>query len=326
MDKNKFFKPQKIMRKVIWALVPTIFGSVYFFGWRSLASIAVACVVGFLTEYLINRRINEPVSEAVFVTCVLFALVMPPHVPWTVLIVGVVFACFFAKGVFGGFGRNVFNPAIAGRAFVYISFPVALTSTWPQSAPLGGWGALGKWTTAVGPDAIAAATPMSVMKAGGPAPDIFNLLFGGISGTMGVTSAVLISIGGIYLFYKKIASRTTILSLIITYAVWSQALTWAGVEGLAGAIPAILGGGFLFGAFYMATDPVSSPKTKEAKIFYGMIIGTGTAVIRTFSIFNGGLMFSILLGNMFAPILDHLVRENKKRNRLKAQMKQEGAV
>ncbi len=318
-EKNKIFKPQPIMRKVILALVPCIAGSIYFFGWRSLASIVVACAVGFVTEYLINKRINEPVSEAVFVTCVLYALVMPPHVSWIVLIVGVVFACLFAKGVFGGFGRNIFNPAIAGRAFVYISFPVAMTSTWPDSAPLKGLGALTRWTTATGPEAISRATPMALMKAGEASPEITDLLFGGISGTMGVTSAVLICIGGFWLFYKKIASRVTILSVIITYAIWCQILIWAGVDTLTGVIPAILGGGFLFGAFYMATDPISSPKTREAKIFYGMIIATGTAMIRNFSIFNGGLMFSILLGNMFAPLLDHLVRTHKKKKKLKGQ-------
>jgi Na+-transporting NADH:ubiquinone oxidoreductase subunit B len=135
-----------------------------------------------------------------------------------------------------------------------------------------------------------------------------SLLFGRISGTMGVTSALLIAIGGIYLFVSKTASRTTILSVIITYAVLNQVLYWFGAEPVPGAWPAVLGGGFLFGAFFMATDPISSPRTEPAKVIYGIIIGTCTMVIRNFSIFNGGLMFSILIGNMFAPILDYAVR------------------
>jgi Na+-transporting NADH:ubiquinone oxidoreductase subunit B len=137
------------------------------------------------------------------------------------------------------------------------------------------------------------------------------LALGRISGTMGVTSALLITIGGLYLFYTKTASRTIILSLITTYAVLNQLLYWFGVEPVPGAMTAVLGGGFLFGAFYMATDPVSAPKTQPARIFYGIIIAVCTTVIRNFSIFNGGLMFSILIGNMFAPLLDHVVREYK---------------
>ncbi|MHC4855836.1 MAG: RnfABCDGE type electron transport complex subunit D, partial [Planctomycetota bacterium] len=122
---------------------------------------------------------------------------------------------------------------------------------------------------------------------------------------------------GLYLFWTKTASRTTILSVIITYAVLNEILYWCGVEPVPGAWPAVLGGGFLFGAFFMATDPVSSPRTNEAKIFYGIIIGTGTLVIRNFSIFNGGLMFSILLGNMFAPILDYAVKAYKEKKKAK---------
>ncbi|MHC4271874.1 MAG: RnfABCDGE type electron transport complex subunit D, partial [Planctomycetota bacterium] len=138
-----------------------------------------------------------------------------------------------------------------------------------------------------------------------------GLLFGRISGTMGVTSVLLILIGGLYLYISKSASREIILSLIITYAVLNQILFWFGVEPVPGAWPAVLGGGFLFGAFFMATDPVSAPKTREAKIFYGILIGTCALVIRNFSIFNGGLMFSILIGNMFAPIMDYAVRSLK---------------
>jgi Na+-transporting NADH:ubiquinone oxidoreductase subunit B len=138
-----------------------------------------------------------------------------------------------------------------------------------------------------------------------------KMLTGRISGSMGATSSILISIGGIWLFIKKIASRETILSVIISYAALNEVLYWCGVPPIPGAGPAILGGGFLFGAFFMATDPVSSPKTKEGRIIYGIIIGVCTLVIRNFSIFNGGLMFAILIGNMFAPIIDYAVKSVK---------------
>jgi Na+-transporting NADH:ubiquinone oxidoreductase subunit B len=125
---------------------------------------------------------------------------------------------------------------------------------------------------------------------------------------MGVTSVLAILVGGVYLFWTKTASRTIILTVIITYAVLNDVLYHFGVEPVPGALPAVLGGGFLFGAFFMATDPVSAPRTEPAKVIYAILIGVFTTIIRNFSIFNGGLMFSILIGNMFAPILDYAVK------------------
>jgi Na+-translocating ferredoxin:NAD+ oxidoreductase RnfD subunit len=135
-----------------------------------------------------------------------------------------------------------------------------------------------------------------------------DLFFGRISGTMGVTSVLLILIGGLYLFYTKTASRTIIVTIILTYAVLGQILHMAGVKPVPSAVTALLGGGWLFGAFFMATDPISAPKTELGKVFYAVIIGLCSVIIRNFSIFNGGLMFSILIGNMFAPIIDYGVR------------------
>jgi Na+-transporting NADH:ubiquinone oxidoreductase subunit B len=363
--KPALLRKQPVMRKVLWALVPCVLGSVYYFGWRSLAMVVFCMAVGVVLEWLFCRTRNEPVTESVFVTAVLFALIMPPGVGWHILLIGMVVSVVFSKEVFGGFGRNIFNPAMAGRCFVYICFPVALTAQWYPAAqhPLG---ALNTWSTAIRPDAPAAvtgATPMAYLKMGAlkmieqgedgqalsqdkidaitPADRTFNgvvqeipfeidetqsvavpywtlqknLFFGGISGTMGVTSAMLILIGGIYLFWTRTASRTIILSLVITYAVLVQLLYWLGVPPVPDALTAVLGGGFLLGAFFMATDPVSSPRTEPARIFYGIIIAVSTLVIRNYSIFNGGLMFSILLGNMFAPILDYGVKSWQDRNK-----------
>ena len=301
--------------------------------------VLIASVVGFIVEYLFCKKRGEAVSEAVFVTAVLFAMVLPPTVPWHVLIIGMIFAVAVSKEFFGGFGRNIFNPALSGRCFVYICFPVAMTGIWAPVAQ-GLWGALGQWTTASNVEAVTSATPMSHLKKGTLVPTsdaeileadfdesvvlirprtlVGKLFFGRIAGSMGVTSALLILIGGVYLFAKKTASRTTILSVIITYAVLNQILAWAGVPRFYGAAYAVLGGGFLLGAFFMATDPVSSPRTKEGKIIYGVIIAVSTTVIRNFSIFNGGLMFSILLGNMFAPIVDYAVKSFKNRNKTAA--------
>ena len=330
---TKILQKQLMMRKVLLALTPCIAGSIYFFGWRSLLIILWSALIGFITEYIFTRIRNKPVTESVFVTTTIFALIMPPTVGLHVVTIGVVFAVMFTKEIFGGFAKNIFNPALAGRCFVYICFPVALTASW--SPPADGFiGALNRWTTIQSPDAITGASPMANLKSGklilssdqqaqNKVPfDIANdetielkrtallkgLLGGRISGTMGVTSIILILIGGMYLFITKTASRKIIISVITTYAVFNQLLYWFNVEPVPGAWPAVLGGGFLFGAFFMATDPISAPRTETAKIFYGIIIGICTTVIRNFSIFNGGLMFSILIGNMFAPTLDSAVR------------------
>lgn len=330
----KVLRRQPVNRRVMTALLPCVAGSIYFFGWRCLFVVLFSALIGFIVEFIFSRRRGEPVSEAVFVTSTIFALIMPATVPLHVLAIGVAFAVAFAKEVFGGFGRNIFNPAMAGRCFVYVCFPIALTSTWAPTAA-GPWGGLAAWTTAVNADVVTSATPMAHLKAGrivlqedgavkmpkdvteGQIERVTRgtflraLTFGRISGTMGVTSAVLILIGGGYLFWTRTASRTIILVLVITYAVLNQILYAFGIEPVPGALPAVLGGGFLFGAFFMATDPVSAPRTEQAKVIYAILIGVFATIIRNFSIFNGGLMFSLLIGNMFAPILDYTVRSYK---------------
>ncbi len=301
---------QPIMRRMLFGLTPCVAASIYFFGWRSLFVVALSCLIAFLTEYLFARRMKEPVSEAVFVSAVIYGLVMPPTVPLHVVIIGMIFAIMFGKMVFGGFGYNIFNPAMAGRAFVYVCFPVALTATWAPAAS-GAWGALGTWSTALSPDVITAATPMALVKAGAAAPPALGVLFiGRLAGTLGVTSVLAILIGGIYVFVTRTANRYIIVTVIVVYALINSLLVLTKAPGAAGVLPALMGGGFLFGAFFMATDPISAPKTRPAQIIYAAIIATSTAIIRTFSVFNGGLMFSILLANMFAPILDHGFRRH----------------
>ncbi len=317
---------QPIMSRVLAALLPCVAGSIYFFGWRSLAMVLVAAVVGYFTEYIFTRTRSEPVTESVFVTSTIYTLIMPPTVPWHVFIIGIVFAIMFTKEIFGGYGRNFFNPAMAGRCFVYVCFPIAMTAAWAPVAQEK-WGALDRWTTVSPTNAVTSVTPMAELKSGalGFAHEsnegkrkiektvfLKQLFFGRISGTAGVTSAMLILIGGLYLFITKTASRTIILSTIITYAVLSELLYMLNVKPVNEAIAAVLGGGFLFGAFFMATDPISAPRTEPAKIAYGIIIAVCTVIIRNFSIFNGGLMFAVLIGNMFAPLMDKIVREFKK--------------
>ncbi|MGB7053720.1 MAG: RnfABCDGE type electron transport complex subunit D [bacterium] len=315
MDKKKsrIIMKQAIMRRMIIGLVPCTIASVYFFGWRSLFLVLVSCAVGSATEYLFTRRRNEPVTEAVFVSSIIYALIMPPTIPLHILIIGMVFAIMFGKMVFGGFGYNIFNPAMVGRAFLYVCFPVAMTATWAPAAG-GTWGALSIWSTALAPDVITSATPMALLKAGTAAPPpIMIMLIGRLAGTMGVTSVLAILLGGIYVFSTKTANRYIIITVIAVYALINALLVVVNAPGVAGTIPALLGGGFLFGAFFMATDPISAPKTRPAQIVYAAIIATSTAIIRTFSVFNGGFMFSLLLANMFAPILDYGFKQRRRK-------------
>lgn len=330
--KKSFFKRQEIMRKVVYAALPCIAAGVYLFGWRVLVIALVAVVTGVICEYLLARRRGDQVSEAVFVTAVLFAVIMPPTVPLHVVVIGMAFSIILTKEVFGGFGRNFFNPAMAGRCFVYIAFPVAMTAVWTSPAPgmLGnlqawiaggfhGWpsvehwyGALGQWRTYT-IDSTTGASPLGAVKLGGPVPPVSQLLLGNLSGVSGATCALVILIGGVYLYVKKIANRTIILTCVITYFVLNQALNMLGVPQVRlNGLEAVLGGGFLFGAFFMATDPVSAPKTQPGRWIYGILIAVLTTTIRNFSIFNGGFMFSLLLANMFAPIIDYGATEWKK--------------
>jgi Na+-transporting NADH:ubiquinone oxidoreductase subunit B len=311
--KRTLTQKQPMMRRMIIALLPCVIASVYFYGWRSLGVIIVSCIVAYLVEYLFLRKFNEPVSEAVFVSAVIYALILPSTIAWHILIIGMVFAIMFGKMVFGGFGRNIFNPAMTGRAFLYICFPVAMTATWAPPAA-GAWGALGMWTTVM-PDAITAATPMALAKAGETVPPLVDLFFGRLAGSMGVTSVLAILLGGFYVFVTKTANRWIILMMIGVYAVLNLGGSWLHIPGTAGMLPALMGGGFLFGAFFMATDPISAPKLLPSQLIYAALIAISTFVIRTFSVFNGGLMFSILFANMFAPILDFFFKHRKIKSR-----------
>ena len=311
--KKQFFMKQKLMRKVIYSLIPLIIASVYFFGLRSLALLSVVTAVGVLTEWIYEKHYNKPVSEAVLVTCALYTLTLPPSTPFWIASVGIIFGVLFAKELFGGFGRNVFNPALVARCFVYISFPEALTMGWvkPASSFPGGfvmW--LGERV-----DTISQSTPMLIFRETHTMAPYIKLFWGNVAGSLGETSVVLILIAAVYLIYTKSASWQTMAAVMIGFGVMSSIFYLTGASTVPNPLFGLLSGGLLFGAVFMATDPISSPMTVEGKWIYGIIIGALTVIIRGYALFAGGIMFSILIGNTFAPIIDEGVKLYRNRRK-----------
>ncbi len=295
-------KWQPPMRRVLIALIPVIAEAVYFFGWRVVLLLAVANAAAFLAEYAFTRRWNEPVTSAVFVTATLFALSLPPALPVWMAVVGVLFAVVFGKMVFGGFGRNIFNPALTGRAFIYVCFGQQMTAMWsePISGALGGFGAYAT-------DAITQATPAILLKHGTLIP-YADLLFGRTAGTIGGTSALLGLLGGVYLLWTRTANYRIIVSGFAGFLLMQGALWFAGVHAAAEPIRSLLAGSFVVGIIFYATDPVSASQTDEGRWVYGAMVGVLSSLIGVFSVWPAGTMFAVLLANMTAPLLDHGVR------------------
>lgn len=277
--------------------------------------LGVACFFGALTEFIFEKKKNKPITEAVYVSAILYTLTLPVRTPLWIVAVGIIFGIVFGKEVFGGFGRNVFNPALVGRAFVYVSFPKFLTGQW--TAPFDNL--LGGFTKFVGTpiDELASATPMLIFRATGQMADYWRLFVGNVSGSLGETSALLILLAAVYLLKTKTASWETMVASLTSFLVFNSFFYFTGSSAVPNPLFGVLSGGFLFAVVFMATDPISSPKTKEAKFIYGAIIGLVTVVIRGFALFAGGVMFAILIGNTFAPILDEAVKYMKTQKKAK---------
>lgn len=308
------FQKQVIMRRVLYSLAPIWALSVWLYGPRVVLLTVVSLTLGVLTEYLYEKRRNGKVSEAVLVTATLFALSLPPAAPLWIAAVGIVFAVFTAKMIYGGFGRNIYNPAIAGRLFVYISFATVLGKSF---LPHGNFG-LGAGTLLGRPEVLSAATPLAVWRSGGSVP-LLGLLTGLRDGSVGESSVILIAAAAVYLIWTKTASWRIIVSEVAAGGILALALHFAGVKA---ALPpaSLLAGSFLFVAVFMGTDPVSAPKKPASHWIYGTLIGITAIIIRTFSAFPEGTSFAVFVGNTFASMIDDFVvgRQNAKKARIEA--------
>jgi len=303
---------EKIMWTVVACLMPPLILSVFVFGVQVLFITAVSvisCVaVEAISQKSLGRRVTIKDGSAVL-TGLLMAFVIPPGVSPLLPILAAVFAIYIGKHLLGGIGYNFFNPALLGRAFLLASFPVAMTSAWLP--PIDGFAIFSYLGTSI--DAVSTATPLAVMKEQGMVA--FTEMFGsGMSlygsffiglrpGCIGETSSFLLVLGGIYLIYRGYITWHIPVSVLGSIAV----LSWVfGGESYFGGDPllALLSGGAILGAFFMATDYVTSPTTKTAQIFFGIAIGALTVLIRIKGGYPEGICYAILLMNPLSTVLD----------------------
>lgn len=297
---------QTIMRDVLIALVPALLGSIYFFGFRALlvTLVSAAACVFFEWGFCKIRKLHcKTYDLSAVVTGVLLAFVCPVTIPYWTIILGDFFAIVLVKMLFGGLGKNIVNPALAGRAFLF-SWPV-LMSNWVK---VGFDNAAGLLSTA---DAVTAATPMSAMHQGAlPEESILDMFLGNIGGCIGETSALLLIIGFIYLLYRKVITARIPLAYIGTVAILAflfpqdnDRIAWMAAQ--------VFGGGLMLGAIFMATDYVTSPLTKLGQIVYGIGCGVITILIRYFGGYSEGVTYAILCMNACAVLLDKIGRPVK---------------
>ena len=293
---QKIFQKQVIMRRVLIALAPIYLFSLYLYGWRLLYLGVFVFATGGAVEYLFERGRGKKVSEAVLVTCSLFLLALPPRTPVWIAIIGIAFGVTFGKEVFGGFGRNIFNPAITGRLFAYITFPNYMQAAYQTPGRFG----------LAAADGLSTATPLGVLRGGGDV-DVLQLLLGFRTGALGESAILLILAAGVYLIVTNTAGWRIILSTLAGGAALHFGLDLLEVPRALPALPGMMSGSLIMVAVFYATDPVSAPKKKGAQYLYGVLLGSVSVVIRTFSLFPEGTSFAILVANTFASLLDELV-------------------
>ena len=295
-----------IMRDVLIALIPAMIMGIVVFGFRALTVTAVSVLACYLFEKLYCKMTgmdDKTYDLSACVTGVLLAFVCPVTIPYWTIILGALFAIMLVKMLFGGLGRNIVNPALAGRAFMF-SWPV-LMSTWVKP---GFANAAGLFSTA---DAVTAATPLANMHQGIMCEETIGQLFlGTVGGCIGETSALALLIGFGYLLVRKVITARIPVAYIGTVAVLAF-LFPMGNDRIAWMLAQVCGGGLMLGAIFMATDYVTSPVTKLGQIIYGIGCGVLTIMIRYFGGYNEGVSYAILCMNACVVLLDRIGRPVK---------------
>lgn len=303
---TKGLTTQKTMAAVLIALLPECIAGVVFFGIKALITIIVSVVSCVFFEWLFQKVTKQKIvisNLSACVTGVMLALVCPPTIPWWMIVLGAAVAIIIAKGLFGGIGSNVFNPALTGRAVLFISFPAVMGASWllPKTAAY----------SSVQMDAISSATILSELKAGTVEKiDFLEYFLGSTSGCIGETSVLLILISFIFLLLIKVIDWRAPFGMICTLALCSFIYGFCKDSSISSAVNevliSLLTGGVAFGACFMVTDYATTPVTKPGRMVFGAGCGLITFLIRKFGGYPEGVMFSILIMNSVAPFLNNL--------------------
>jgi len=303
------------MYGVVIALLPALAASIYYFGPGAIIVTLTSVLSCVAVEYLIQRfilKVKPSISDgSAVVTGLLLAFNVPSNLPVHIIVIGAIIAIGVAKMTFGGLGNNPFNPALVGRVFLLISFPVQMTS-WP--VPTG-------FKTGYA-DAVTGATPLGLLSEGvknGEAvsaimekiPSHMQLFYGQMGGSMGEVAALALIIGGIYLLWKKIITWHIPVSVLVTVGLLTGILWLVDPTKFADPLFHLLTGGLMLGAIYMATDYVTSPMTHKGMIIYGIGIGVITVSIRTWGAYPEGVSFAILIMNAFVPLLNMYIKPRR---------------
>ena len=303
-----------IMRDVVIALCPAIIVSILFYGWSELLVLALSAVFCVGLEWLIARYLMH--KQEIFsgwsalVTGLLLAMNLPSTTPWWIVLIGAIFAIGVVKMSFGGLGQNLFNPAIAGRVFLLISFPVQMTN----------WAVPRGFIPSV--DAVSGATPLGLIKEGLKSGHSIsetlansgldmNMLLRDIGGSAGEISAIALLVGFCYLLVRKVVKPWIPLSILLTIAVIAAIFHGVSPERFTGVGFNLLTGGVLLGAFFMATDYVTSPMSNWGGVVFGIGIGLIVMMIRYFGSYPEGMSFAILIMNCFVPLINRAFHQKK---------------
>ena len=325
---------KRIMSIVVIALLPALLFGMYNIGYQNYAAagaegsvlelfvygflrllpkIVVSYLVGLGIEFIFAQVKHEEIQEGYLVTGMLMPLILPINCPLWMMALAIAFAVIFVKEIFGGTGMNIFNVALAARAFLFFSYPSKMSgdSVWVAKDQIFGLGN-------VLPDTYTAATPLGLANAGEHVGTSLNdMIVGLIPGSVGETSVIAIAIGAVILLWTGVASWKTMLSVFVGGALTAALFHSTGLSELTWYEHLFLGG-FCFGAVFMATDPVTSARTETGKYFYGLLIGVVAILIRVLNPgYPEGMMLAILLMNIFAALFDYLVVDRNIRRRAK---------
>ncbi|MBR5855788.1 MAG: RnfABCDGE type electron transport complex subunit D [Bacteroidales bacterium] len=307
---------RNLMRDVIIALLPAVAVSIYYFGFSAIKLVLVGVISCMLVEFLIQKFLLKGkctiCDYSAALTGLLLALNLPPNSPWWLMVIGAIVAIGVAKMTFGGLGQNLFNPALVGRVFLLVSFPVLMTD-WTAPASFFGASldaASGATPLALVKEAVAAGTPISEIFAQNPSLSYSQLLFARV-GSAGEISAIALLLGFVYLLVRRVIKPHITLSIWATVFVFSGILWLCNPEQFTDPVFNLLTGGMLLGSIFMATDYVTSPMSEKGMIIFGVGIGIITILIREFGAYPEGISFAILIMNATVPLINMYVKPKR---------------